>query len=122
MEQRREVRQHLLDGKTPAEAALAASVSSGSAFYLREKLYMEGLLQRPAPAAGLNRQNAGGRIRKSRAGQDSAPAFGAALCLVDGCYERTHQKFCPQHDTAAMIAAATAGMSEATRRKLTGSR
>jgi hypothetical protein len=122
-EKRDEVIALLLQGLTPHQIAPVAKVTKGVGYYLREKLYAEGRLRRKAPAPGLQRQNAGSRVRPSRAGQDSAPGFGVALCLVDGCHTRARiGNFCEVHETANMIARATAGMSEATRKKLTGGR
>ena len=45
------------------------------------------------------------------------------LCLVDGCITGAKiGKFCAVHDPAAIAARVTAGMSEATKRKLMGCR
>jgi hypothetical protein len=53
----------------------------------------------------------------------NAAQYGAPICIVGGCDKRRKGgQHCEDHQPSVQIARATAGMSEATRRKLTGGR
>jgi hypothetical protein len=109
---------HLLltTGLSGKDIADACGCSRSGVSYQRHALALEGF-HRPSPDVAEP-------FRGGRQGADCEPgAFSQQLCLVGGCISPAASgKFCAVHDTAVMIAKATAGMSEATRRKLVGAR
>jgi hypothetical protein len=123
-EQRAIVRRLLKEnGLTPRQIAAEAGTSAAAVRYQRDLLVMDGELKRdflPAPRdyATRPRDPCAGLKRAY-----NAPQYGAPMCIVAGCDQRRIKGLhCGEHQPDQMIARATAGISEATRRKLMGGR
>jgi hypothetical protein len=93
----------------PVEIASICDVSVGAVCYQRDAMGMS------------PKRRAKEAVRDATTPHNAVPDF--RLCFCSGCYERaTNGKFCDGHSAPVMAAKVTAGMSDATRRKLTGAR
>lgn len=113
------VRQALKDGDlTVKEIAAAAGCGETAVRYQRDLMVMAGELKRDFLPAARDYERP-----RERGGNAARVYIIPQVCIVGGCQDRrTNGPHCDDHQTAAQIARATAGMSEATRRKLTGGR
>jgi hypothetical protein len=123
-----EVRNLLQQNVTPIQVAQITGCSRAAARYQRRLLVTRGLMagpdnfpsQRDFRADRLTAENV---RQKPGRDFDTLRMPPRQLCLVDGCITGAKiGKFCAVHDPAAIAARVTAGMSEATKRKLMGCR
>lgn len=98
----------------PKQIAEICDVSLAAVYYQRRVLGLDGA--RPPKDV----------VPRDRTRRELVPhnaIFNYRLCFCNGCYEPAKDgKFCEQHSADATAARATAGMPEATRKKLTGAR
>lgn len=93
----------------PAQVADMCGVSLGAVYY-----------QRDAMGMGPKRR---AEERPCDAATPHNAIYNYRLCFCSGCYKPAKDgKFCDDHSAPAMAQRVTAGMSEATRRKLMGAR
>ncbi len=94
----------------PNEVAGICGVSIGAVYYQRKVLGLDA--KRPAKFADTE-----ARLVPHNT------VYNYRLCFCSGCYKPAKDgKFCEDHSAPAMTQRVTAGMSEATRRKLMGPR
>jgi hypothetical protein len=119
-EQRKQVRELLLQGQhATSDIAAMAGTSPAAVRYQRDLLVMEGTLKRPFLPAARNYATEARKPSTVSKRVYNAPQYGAPMCIVAGCDQRRLQgAHCDEHQPERMIARATAGMSELTKRKL----
>jgi hypothetical protein len=121
---------HLLKcGHTPQDIAERVGCSVPAARYQQNLLIMAGEVA-PAPCLPPRPREHKPCARQPRGKREAGPGprddayhYHALICIVGGCTaRRTIGVHCDRHQPGEQIARATAGLSEATRRKLTGGR